>query len=261
MQHYLISPCPFLSYDEVLDFLCIEKGGNMAFATPYIEDGILNYCVGIQWYTLSIESRDWQIWLNEKREHFRYEGQYTACLEERESKQYWYAYRNYHNKVYKIYLGRSERLTPAHLQAAAIELNKRCIAERGKKASISTDDLAGVLQSRNQESASQLYEGHMLNTDARQKGEYAYMDVGTATPLSAAIPDTNSLLFAPLEEPLTKRELEILHCLIEGLSNKEIAQQLVLSIGTIKWHLKKVYSKLHVHTRSQAIVCAKALKL
>ncbi len=233
----------------------------MAFATPYIKDNILNYCVGIQWYTLSIETQEWQIWLNEKRECFRYEGQYTACLEERENKQYWYAYRNYHNKVYKIYLGCSERLTPARLEAAVIELNKRCTAERVEKAPISTDDLAEVPRSRNQESASQPYEEHMLSTDARQKGEHTYMDVGIAAPLSAVTPDTNSLLFASLEEPLTKRELEALHCLIDGLSNKEIAQQLFLSPGTIKWHLKKIYSKLHVHTRSQAIVCAKALKL
>ena len=71
--------------------------------------------------------------------------------------------------------------------------------------------------------------------------------------------DTNILLFTPLPEPLTKREREILHCLVDGLSNKEIAQQLVLSTGTVKWHLKNLYNKLNVHTRSQAVARARAL--
>ena len=71
----------------------------------------------------------------------------------------------------------------------------------------------------------------------------------------------NTFLSAPLSEPLTKREIEILHYLISGLSNKEIAEQLVLSEGTVKWHIRNLYDKLHVHRRSQAIARARALCL
>lgn len=71
----------------------------------------------------------------------------------------------------------------------------------------------------------------------------------------------SELLFAPLLESLTKRELEILHYQIDGLSNKEIAEQLILSEETVKWHIKNLYNKLHVHRRSQAIARARALHL
>jgi ATP/maltotriose-dependent transcriptional regulator MalT len=103
-----------------------------------------------------------------------------------------------------------------------------------------------------------------MSTDTRQKGEQPHMEVETVYPFSSkSIDNNNTFLFAPLVEPLTKRELEILHYLVAGLSNKEIAQQLVLSPGTIKWHLKNLYNKLNVHTRSQAIAIArtKALQL
>lgn len=59
----------------------------------------------------------------------------------------------------------------------------------------------------------------------------------------------------PNEElQLTRRETEILDCLARGLSNKEIAGQLSLSVETVGWHLKQVYEKLHVHGRTEAAV-------
>jgi predicted ATPase/class 3 adenylate cyclase len=56
-----------------------------------------------------------------------------------------------------------------------------------------------------------------------------------------------------LLEPLTQRELEILRLLAEGLSDREIAQRLVIAQGTVKWYNKQLYSKLGVHSRSQAV--------
>lgn len=61
--------------------------------------------------------------------------------------------------------------------------------------------------------------------------------------------------------PLTKREMEVLTHMSQGLSNKEIAQQLVLTIGTVKIHLVRIYSKLQVTNRIQAIQKAKEYKL
>ena len=51
---------------------------------------------------------------------------------------------------------------------------------------------------------------------------------------------------------LTQRELQIITHLVEGKSNKEIAQAVNLSLDTIKTHLKNIYQKLGVHNRSQA---------
>ncbi len=62
-----------------------------------------------------------------------------------------------------------------------------------------------------------------------------------------------------LGEQLTRREVSILKRLESGLSNKEIAEAIFLSEGTLKWHLHNVYSKLNVKNRSGAMVRARTL--
>jgi DNA-binding CsgD family transcriptional regulator len=47
-----------------------------------------------------------------------------------------------------------------------------------------------------------------------------------------------------LPEPLTERELDILRLLAEGLTDREIAQRLVIAQGTVKWYNKQIYQKL-----------------
>jgi DNA-binding NarL/FixJ family response regulator len=51
---------------------------------------------------------------------------------------------------------------------------------------------------------------------------------------------------------LSKRETEILELLTQGLANKEIADRLGLSVETVRVHLKRIYDKLHVHSRTEA---------
>jgi DNA-binding NarL/FixJ family response regulator len=58
--------------------------------------------------------------------------------------------------------------------------------------------------------------------------------------------------------PLSRREQEVMHLLIEGLSNQQIAKQLNVGCETIKTHLRHILAKLHVSGRTQAVV--KALK-
>ena len=53
---------------------------------------------------------------------------------------------------------------------------------------------------------------------------------------------------------LSRRELEILNCLSRGDSNKEIAGKLALATDTVRWHLQRIYEKLHVHGRTEAAV-------
>jgi LuxR family maltose regulon positive regulatory protein len=64
-----------------------------------------------------------------------------------------------------------------------------------------------------------------------------------------------------LVQPLTKRESEILALLIERLTNKEIAAELHISVGTVEQHLVRIYSKLEVRGRRQAAVKAEELGL
>lgn len=64
-----------------------------------------------------------------------------------------------------------------------------------------------------------------------------------------------------LIEPLSERELEVLHLISEGLTNLEIASQLYLSLNTVKAHTRNIYGKLGVSSRTQAGARARALRI
>jgi DNA-binding NarL/FixJ family response regulator len=66
---------------------------------------------------------------------------------------------------------------------------------------------------------------------------------------------------SPLAEPLTPRELDILRLMVNGLSNKEIADTLVISEGTVKNHISNILGKMEVRDRTQAALKAKELHL
>jgi LuxR family maltose regulon positive regulatory protein len=66
---------------------------------------------------------------------------------------------------------------------------------------------------------------------------------------------------AGLVEPLTPREAEVLRLVCEGLSNRAIAERLVVSLSTVKKHTGNIYGKLGVSSRTQAIVRAQELGL
>ncbi|MDQ0413429.1 DNA-binding NarL/FixJ family response regulator [Mesobacillus stamsii] len=58
------------------------------------------------------------------------------------------------------------------------------------------------------------------------------------------------------DNTLTEREREVLLCLVEGLSNKEIADRLFISDKTVKIHVSKIFKKLNVKSRSQVVIHA-----
>ena len=60
----------------------------------------------------------------------------------------------------------------------------------------------------------------------------------------------------PANTELSERELEILKLLATGLSNKEIASQLFLSVNTVKVHLRNIFAKLGVQSRTEATLIA-----
>ena len=107
-----------------------------------------------------------------------------------------------------------------------------------------------------------------LREQERKKGATPYLD----TLLSAFSPENaphkshqaasqpgKRVPEPPLLDPLSDREVEVLHLIAQGNSNPEIADRLVLSLDTIKSHAYHIFSKLGVKNRVQAVARARAL--
>jgi two-component system, NarL family, response regulator LiaR len=60
---------------------------------------------------------------------------------------------------------------------------------------------------------------------------------------------------------LTDREHDVLRCMVEGLNNNEIAEKLVISLGTVKFHVSNIFQKLGVDSRVEAVKAAIEQKL
>jgi LuxR family transcriptional regulator, maltose regulon positive regulatory protein len=60
---------------------------------------------------------------------------------------------------------------------------------------------------------------------------------------------------------LSDREMEILQLISSGLSNQEIADRLIISMNTVKWHVRQIFNKLNANSRTQILARAKELKL
>ncbi|MBE0672606.1 MAG: response regulator transcription factor [Anaerolineales bacterium] len=62
-------------------------------------------------------------------------------------------------------------------------------------------------------------------------------------------------------EQLTERERDVLKCMMDGLNNNEIAERLVVSLGTVKFHISNIFHKLGVDSRVEAVKLAIEQKL
>ncbi len=106
--------------------------------------------------------------------------------------------------------------------------------------------------------------GYLLKRSSPAEVRQAILDVKNGgAPMSAEIarrvveafhqPKAAQAAESTPEVPhLSKRETEILDLLAQGLANKEIADRLALSTETVRAHLKRIYDKLHVHSRTEA---------
>ncbi|WP_295481337.1 LuxR C-terminal-related transcriptional regulator [uncultured Pseudomonas sp.] len=84
--------------------------------------------------------------------------------------------------------------------------------------------------------------------------EHLIRHIGETPNSPAASPSAPS---ERLIEPLSKRELQVLHYIAEGLRNREIAERIFLSETTIKAHLRRIHAKLDAHSRTQAVAIAR----
>jgi LuxR family maltose regulon positive regulatory protein len=73
---------------------------------------------------------------------------------------------------------------------------------------------------------------------------------------TSARPSAESLI-----EPLSQRELEVLRLITQGLSNQEIGERLFLALDTVKGHNRKIFGKLQVQRRTEAVARARELGL
>ena len=65
----------------------------------------------------------------------------------------------------------------------------------------------------------------------------------------------------PLHEPLSAAQLRVLALLNRGFTTGEIAQELNIAVGTVRWHLTQIFDRLRVRNRTQAVVKARELRL
>jgi DNA-binding CsgD family transcriptional regulator len=100
--------------------------------------------------------------------------------------------------------------------------------------------------------------GELVWTLAWAQGRGMTVEQALATQVSvteedAPLPSPPALrLPAPVPAGLTKRELEVLRLLTEGLTNPQIAEQLVVSVTTVNTHVASIFNKLGVNSRSAA---------
>jgi predicted ATPase/DNA-binding CsgD family transcriptional regulator len=126
------------------------------------------------------------------------------------------------------------------------------IRYRGEKAELTTDTYL-------------FQDFSSIETAVPEAAVEAARERSQALDLDAAVKEllTGSRTRAASSRPsdLTERELEIIHLVADGLSNREIADQLFLSVGTVKFYLNQIYGKLYVGSRTQAIAQARSLGL
>ncbi len=101
----------------------------------------------------------------------------------------------------------------------------------------------------------------LLRAASKAKRAPDYADRLLAARKRESIPEATPSPVETLVEVLSEREMEVLRLLAAGLSNREIAQELYLSINTIKTHAKSIYGKLGVNRRTQAVSRARELGL
>ena len=77
----------------------------------------------------------------------------------------------------------------------------------------------------------------------------------------AAAAQPRQKLRQPLADPLTTRELEILHLMAQGMSNRAIAERLILAVGSVKWYGSQICNKLQAQNRVQAVARARELNI
>jgi DNA-binding CsgD family transcriptional regulator len=224
----------------------------MAHRIPNVSDGCLqDFTInGNLAGTIVAGSAEWFVWLAHHCSfHFETDCTgFTARKEQRPGGRYWYAYRRKQSKLRSAYLGKSEELTLERLSSVA-EIFAR---DRDGNGSILTSTLN--THNLSQDISNQVYQASLDHPPATVTIEE---QITKSNPSSLDPPtilqETEIRLLSP-NEPLvlTSREQEVLNLLTVGLTNAQIAERLVVSLSTVNTHVRSIYNKLEVTSRSAA---------
>lgn len=135
----------------------------------------------------------------------------------------------------------------------ALELAERTLSTR--LFTDESDQLVKFLTGVPHASASQHFQNTILESFARRARRKA-----EASTAETASQDRNSPQ-AGLEEAISKRELEVLQLIYEGLANKQIAARLSLAPATVKAHIRNLYGKIGASSRTEALAKARKMGL
>ncbi len=102
-------------------------------------------------------------------------------------------------------------------------------------------------------------EKHMYSSAYAQLSYTSKLLAAFAPPVNKQSTIKNPI--SEMVEPLSERELEVLRLVAQGLSNREISLRLFLALNTVKGHNQKIFSKLQVQSRTEAVACARELGL
>jgi len=98
---------------------------------------------------------------------------------------------------------------------------------------------------------------------AVQKQDHDATKAGFSLPYAKKIWSAFKTVMPPkiegMMDPISEREIEVLFLIARGLSNKDIAEKLFISLNTVKTHTKNINSKLNVNSRTRAVARAKEL--
>lgn len=135
------------------------------------------------------------------------------------------------------------------------------------KAGGATGDLETLVTTLQTELAVPIGVGEQRIEDRELKIEAGKLGAGRpkSVPPSGLNPQASTSALPPssssLVEPLTPRELEVLQLIAGGRTNQQIADELIISVGTAKFYTSQIYSKLNVNSRTQAVARARELNL
>ncbi len=117
-------------------------------------------------------------------------------------------------------------------------------------------EMTGLLVRISQRGVALAYSARILAAFPDEMKDERTLQVAEGADLSMAASILAQGPASSLVEPLTSRELDVLALIAQGLTNKEIARQLVITPGTVRQHAYNLYQKLQVNTRQQAVMKA-----
>lgn len=224
----------------------------MAYRTPTVRDGFLqDLAINENTSdTLVVGSAEWFAWL-EQHCSFRFETDstaFTARKEQRPGGWYWYAYRRKQGKLYNTYIGKLEELTLDRLTSVAEIFD--CDHKDERSVAASSKPLLKI----SQDASFQIHQASIdfLPNKFNEFEQITKQDAALKD-LAIKLQKSELSLMKPLEPGvLTKREQEVLGLLTMGLTNAQIAERLVVSLSTVNTHVRSIYNKLEVTSRSAA---------